>query len=776
MLKQTAPTRKIARKLILYLVSASALLTLFITLYQLYRDYDYDLSSIDNRFQQIEKVNLKLLSLALWETDSHELKLQLQGMLQIPDMQYIAITENDVVTFAVGNQETENVLSRVYPLLFLHRGQTQKIGQLEVVATLKDVYRRLLDKVWVILISNAIKTFLIAGFFLYIFQRLVTRHINDLATQVAKADIDNLSVPIVLNRGKARSNEHDEFDILINAFDVMRNKISESIDRIKRREENLRLYETIMATTTDLMAYIDLDYKYIAINEAYLEFFGRTHNEAIGQQVSMLLGEDGFVKMVKPNLDKTFSGQHISYITKIKNLAGREIDIEVNYYPYFGGGVSVQGAVVNVRDITQRLQAEKDKVRNIQVYQALAQHSAIRFSHFLLSSLKLLQDVFQVRMAFVGRFLPETNKVKTECMLDGTTIKDNVIYNLSGTPCELVVKKQKSFFYEKVTSEFPDDLFLSEKSIESYFGVALIDSNNKTVGILAVLDTKPHTHEEWHIDTLNVFAARIAIEMERADALEQLEHYNDELEKQVKMRTNDLVESINELEAFSYSISHDLRTPLRAINGFAQIFLEDCVDGLDESGVAYINKIHTASIKMGELIASLLKLSRISRQTLDFMEIDLSQLANEYFDLHLSSGKAKLSINIASNLHCYADKGLLTVAFGNLLENAIKYSSKEAKPKIEVGSFYENKMLIYFVRDNGVGFDQGNKQKLFTPFQRLHAESEFQGMGIGLATVQRIIHRHGGKVWAESGSNKGATFFFTLGAQKDSAVAQGISG
>ena len=163
MQKQSTPTRKIARKLIFYLVSASALITVFTTFFQLYLDYDRDITSIDNRFQQIQKVNLALISHALWETDSHKLKLQLQGMIHLPDMQYLAIKENGEISVSIGKKKSENIIERSYPLLYKHRGVTQKIGSLEVVATLEDVYQRLIDKVWVILISNAIKTFIIAG-------------------------------------------------------------------------------------------------------------------------------------------------------------------------------------------------------------------------------------------------------------------------------------------------------------------------------------------------------------------------------------------------------------------------------------------------------------------------------------------------------------------------------------------------------------------------------------------------------------------------------------
>ncbi len=771
MQKQSAPTRKIARKLIFYLISASALLTVFITIYQLYLDYDRDMTLIDKRFEQIQQVNLDLIALALWETDNYELNLQLQGMFHLPDMQYLAISENGKILVSIGEKKSGKIISKSYTLLYEYRGVAQKIGTLEVVATLDDVYRRLIDKVWVIFISNAIKTFIIAGFLLFIFQRLVTRHINDLAYQVALADVDNLTSPLVLKRGKSSAGSHDEFDVLINAFDIMRNKISDSVERIQRREENLRLYETIMATTTDLMAYIDLDFNYRAINEAYLKFFQRTREETIGQHVSVILGEDFFANNVKSNLEKTFSGQHVSFISKITKLNKDNVSIEVNYYPYYGNRATVQGAVVNVRDITLRLQSDKDKLRNVQVYQALAQHGAMRFSHFLLSSLKLLQDVFKAKMAFVGRVLANTNKIKTECMLDGTTVLGNVEYELTGTPCEQIFKKGQSFFYEHVLREFPDDSFLSAEGIESYFGVPLINTNNEIIGILAVLDTKRHEKEEWHIDTLNVFAARIAIEMERSDAIEKLENYNEELEKQVYLRTIDLEESIKELESFSYSVSHDLRTPLRAMNGYSQILLEDNINDLDDAGISHLNKIHDASMKMGELIDSLLKLSRITRQSLEITEINFTQVAIEYFDLRTADDSARVTIDIQAGIKCYCDLGLLKVALGNLLDNALKYSGHEDKPIIEVGCYIEDEKMIYFVRDNGVGFDKRYAHKLFSPFQRLHTESDFQGMGIGLATVQRIVHRHGGKVWAESTLGEGASFYFSLGEHKKFAVA-----
>lgn len=218
-----------------------------------------------------------------------------------------------------------------------------------------------------------------------------------------------------------------------------------------------------------------------------------------------------------------------------------------------------------------------------------------------------------------------------------------------------------------------------------------------------------------------------------------------------------------ELEAFGYSVSHDLRTPLRAIAGFSQMLLEDYSGQLDERGQEYLVRVRGAAQRMGELIADLLKLSRIGRAELVRQTVDLSNIARRVAaELQRRQPERPVELRIEEGLEDAADGRLMTIVLENLLGNAWKFSANTSQPCIEFGALDGARGHTYFVRDNGAGFDMTYAEKLFRPFQRLHSEAEFPGTGIGLATVHRIVDRHGGRVWAESSAGKGATFFFTL--------------
>jgi light-regulated signal transduction histidine kinase (bacteriophytochrome) len=218
-----------------------------------------------------------------------------------------------------------------------------------------------------------------------------------------------------------------------------------------------------------------------------------------------------------------------------------------------------------------------------------------------------------------------------------------------------------------------------------------------------------------------------------------------------------------ELESFSYSVSHDLRAPLRTIDGFSHALLEDCADRLDDEGRDHLNRIRAATQRMGSLIDDLLNLSRVSRTAMQTQTFDISALARSIAgDLDNEQPGRRIELHIQNGLETTADPSLMRIALGNLLSNAWKFTSKQERARIEFGQADVNGVSAFFVRDDGAGFDAANADRLFGAFQRLHSVTEFPGTGIGLATVQRIIHRHGGRVWAESATGHGATFYFTL--------------
>lgn len=250
-------------------------------------------------------------------------------------------------------------------------------------------------------------------------------------------------------------------------------------------------------------------------------------------------------------------------------------------------------------------------------------------------------------------------------------------------------------------------------------------------------------------------------------AITAVRDISDKVEQQAALRrANEMAEAANrELEAFSYSVAHDLRAPLRSIDGFSQALIEDYEDKLDDEGRGHLARVRAAAQRMAQLIDDLLGLSRVTRSELHRGDVDVSALATEIAE-RLQKGQPARGVRftIQPGLRAWADARLLGVALENLLANAWKFTSRRDDAAVEVGSAETDGGAAFFVRDNGAGFDMLYAGKLFSAFQRLHNKAEYDGTGIGLATVQRIVRRHGGRVWAEGVVNEGATFWFTLPA------------
>jgi len=468
-------------------VAFSTLVALLATAFQLFLDYRRDLGIIESTLDQVGQSYLPTIGNALWATNRKELQVALDGLARLPDVRHVVVIEDGAIWAQAGQPKASNVRSRNYSLTHLHRGETMTIGSLSVVMDMEGLYRRLLDKFWVILITNGVKTFLVAGFMLGLFHLLVTRHLRRIADFAARQGAGTLHERLALDRPKHAPHQLDEFDLLL----------------------------------------------------------------------------DGFTRMQT-------------------NLA-----------------------------------------------------SAVEI---------LEQDI---------------------------------------------------------------------------------------------------------------------VKLERAEA--EIQELNSALEQRVADRTEQLEAVNRELEAFSYSVSHDLRTPLRSIDGFSQALAEDYGEHLDAVGHDYLNRVRRAAQRMGLLIDDLLRLARVTRAEMRLTQVDLSALTAEVTDdLCRHKGYDGRSLTVQPGLVGHGDPTLLRIVLENLLDNAWKYSSKIMQPKIELGSVTQDGRVVYFVRDNGAGFDMTYVNKLFGAFQRLHRDEDFAGTGVGLATVKRIVHRHGGEVWAEGCPGAGAVFYFTL--------------
>jgi light-regulated signal transduction histidine kinase (bacteriophytochrome) len=292
---------------------------------------------------------------------------------------------------------------------------------------------------------------------------------------------------------------------------------------------------------------------------------------------------------------------------------------------------------------------------------------------------------------------------------------------------------------------------------------------NEIIGVLQLTNAKNRLSQEvvpFSDDDqkmLETLASQAAVALSKNQLIEEIHELNEELESKVIRRTAQLEAANKEMESFSYSVSHDLRAPLRAIEGFSYILLKDYVDKLDDEGKRFLSFIQNNAKKMEELINDLLALSRLGRKEIELLDIDMEELAKTMFEeLNIETDKVQAQFNVKPLPPAQGDPGMIRQVFANLLQNAIKFTRLKEDATIEVGGYCEDSHNVYYVKDNGAGFDMRYKDKLFGVFQRLHSDEEFKGTGVGLAIVQRILNRHGGRVWAEGKVNEGATFYFAL--------------
>ncbi len=297
--------------------------------------------------------------------------------------------------------------------------------------------------------------------------------------------------------------------------------------------------------------------------------------------------------------------------------------------------------------------------------------------------------------------------------------------------------------------------------LHSYAAIPLI-VRGKILGIIGLGSTSPRDFsiQKSFLETL---ANEAALGLQNAMLLEALRRYEGELERRIAQRTAELVEANKELEAFSYSVSHDLRAPLRAIDGFSRILAEDYADVLDAEAKRLIRVVRQNTRHMGQLIDDLLAFSRTSRQPLNPSNINMGGLAEAiFYELTDEQQRESVVFKIKSLPKITGDATLMRQVWHNLIGNALKFSHKREKPRIEIGAIERSDEVVYYVKDNGVGFDMKYAHKLFQIFQRLHTSQEFEGTGVGLSIVQRIIKRHNGRVWAKGKLDSGATFYFSL--------------
>ena len=427
-------------------------------------------------------------------------------------------------------------------------------------------------------------------------------------------------------------------------------------------------------------------------------------------------------------------------------------------YPIKDENDKVQEVVLLHEDVTQRKRFD-DALRLI-----AAGVSSETGESFFQELVKSLSEIFGTRYAFIGVLDHEDReKINTLAVYEAGKPVANLSYELADTPCAEVIGQQTRVYPENVQSLFPDDPLLVSMNGEAYLGTPLFDSKGNPLGIIVLLHDKPMPEADQLRAIMEIFAVRAATEIERIQADELLRQHHALLQEMVEQRTAELTTVIDELEAFSYSVSHDLRAPLRSIDGFSLVLMEDYNKVLDAEGKDYLSRIRVNAQRMAQLIDDLLQLSRVTRKDINRQTVNVTDLVRESLNKYHEQNPARnVEMRVAENVIANGDPDLLAVAIDNLISNAWKYTSKKEHACIEFGTNEQDGKLSCFIRDNGAGFDMKYADKIFAPFQRLHKADEFEGTGIGLATVARIIHRHGGKVWTHAQRGQGTVMYFTL--------------
>jgi PAS domain S-box-containing protein len=501
--------------------------------------------------------------------------------------------------------------------------------------------------------------------------------------------------------------------------------IHNDITDSKRTEEALRMTQFCVDSATDAISWIGHDLGFAYVNDAMCNSLGYRRSELLAMSiydVDLNIPQEGIQQLWQAMKQQS----SIKFDTLHRRQDGSFFPVEViANYLQFG---ELEYACCFARDITERKVAEAE----------------------LQKSYNLLQTVIEGTPDAIFA------KDLQGCFLLANSMTATII----GKPVEEILNRDDRDMFP---SEIAQTLRETDRQIMTTGETQILEEE---VPLNGTLRTYLSAKSPWRDAQGNIIGlvgiARDITERKRAE--QEIKQLNEDLERRVIERTAELTAANKELEAFSYSVSHDLRAPLRGIDGFSQALMDRYGDQLEDKAKHYLTRIRAGTQRMGELIDDLLTLSRVTRSEMRRQEVDLSAIAAEIAsELKFREPDRDVEFVIAPGLVVNGDIQLLRVVLENLLNNAWKFTSARIQTKIEFDAILRaDSKIAYFVGDNGAGFDMAYSNKLFGAFQRLHSTSQFPGTGVGLATVQRIIHRHGGQVWAEGAVEKGATFYFTL--------------
>ena len=507
--------------------------------------------------------------------------------------------------------------------------------------------------------------------------------------------------------------------------DVAARKRAEAF--LRESEERYRL---LIENQTDMIAKVDLEGRLLFVSPSFCQTFGVTHEALTGSSFLELIHDED-----RPRVSRALAALALPPHTAFVEVRART-RYGLRWQSWRNAAIpqrdgDVEAIVATGRDVTERKHAERELRESEERFRRLAENAKdIIFRNSLPDG---AYEYVSPAAEEVTGYAPQ-EFYQSESLPRGLIHPDWIAYYEREWEKVLAGDMSPSYEYQIIHKS-------GEERWVSHRNVLIRDEAGTPVAMEGIVSD--------------------VTEYKRVE--QELKRLNEELEDRVRMRTAQFEAANKELEAFAYSVSHDLRAPLRGIDGFSEALIEDYQARLSGDALVYLEHIRRNTVRMGQLIEDLLHLSRVARVEMSVEQVDLSELASAVAaELLREAPDRKVDLRIEQRLEARGDPRLLRVLMRNLLENAWKFTSERAQAIVTFGATEIDGVRAFYIRDNGAGFDMRYVGKLFGAFQRLHSESEFEGTGVGLATVQRIIARHGGRVWAEGGVDQGATFYFTL--------------